>query len=176
MSQYFLLILVVLFSFSSCDNLSNSKEKPVETRVNKKDSSDEVMVYSKDHEEMNIAQMEARKTYPEFLKALQNGCKGCEHFFVKMRFSYGDGNGEHIWIEDLRIVNGKVWGLIANIPENIKNLKYRDTVEVIEKDLSDWKYVQNGKLIGGYTLRVIYKKMSDKEKIQLESDLGVKIE
>ena len=176
MRRNFLFILVTLISFCSCSDIPNSKQKAVETRANKNDSTDEVFVYSQDHEEMNAAQIEARKSYPDFLKALQDKCNGCDHFSVKMRFSYGQSNGEHIWIEDLELFNGKVFGKVANIPENIQDLKYGDTVEIVEKNLSDWKYVQNGKLIGGYTLRVMYKKMSDEEKRQLESSLEAKIE
>lgn len=176
MSKGFLFILLILVSICSCNNISRSKENPVETRVNKNDSTDEVFVYSKDHEEMNTAQMEARKFYPDFLNALQNGCGGCDNFSVKMRFSYGDGNGEHIWIENLYVINGKVFGKIANVPENIQGLNYGDTVEIVGKNISDWKYVQNGKLVGAYTLKVMYKKMSDDEKKQLESDLDAKIE
>ncbi|MEO7984833.1 MAG: DUF2314 domain-containing protein [Bacteroidota bacterium] len=173
--KIFLVIIIALSAFCSCNNDPGSKEKPIEARINKYDSADKMALYSQSDGEMNAAQTKARNSYPEFLNALQKKCKGCHDFVVKMRFGYGEDNGEHIWIDGLRIVDKTVWGIVANIPENIQNLHYGDTVEVVEKNISDWKYVQDGKLIGGYTLRVMYQTMSEEEKKQLESDLGAKI-
>ena len=174
MSRRVITILIALISFSNCHN--NSKERSFESRTNKKDSSDELAIYSADDQEMNAAQMEARRTYPEFLTALQNGCNGCANFLIKMRFSYGEANGEHIWIENLQIGDGEVRGTLANVPENIQNLNYADTVEVVKEKISDWKYTQNGKLVGGYTLRVMYNRMTEEEKRQFESAIEAKID
>ena len=92
-----------------------------------------------------------------------------------MRFEFGKDNGEHIWINGLHFKNDKLFGIIANEPENSINVKYGDTVQVEIGQLSDWMYIQNGQLIGGYTIKLIYEESNDAEKKQMEDEFGAKI-
>jgi len=48
-------------------------------------------------------------------------------------------------------------------------------VTVNPKEISDWLYVDNGNLVGGYTVRVHYNELSSKEKAEFEREANYKI-
>ena len=39
-------------------------------------------------------------------------------------------------------------------------------------EISDWSFVDNGHLVGGYTVRVIYAELSPQEKQDFEKEAG----
>ena len=45
-------------------------------------------------------------------------------------------------------------GTVNNEPEKVKTVKMGQKVTVAAK-ISDWMYVENRKLVGGYTMRVL---------------------
>jgi uncharacterized protein YegJ (DUF2314 family) len=59
--------------------------------------------------------------------------------------------------------DGKIFGTINNDPEIVHNVKIGDRILTPEDDISDWLYMQNGKMVGNYTLRVLFKQMSVSE-------------
>ena len=127
-------------------------------------------------EEMNKAILEAQKTYNDFLTALKGPDSVMENFSVKMRFDYGDNNGEHMWLDDLYFKNEKLFGVLSSDPIEVKTVKSGDTLEVVQNRISDWMYLRNNKLIGGYTIKVLYNKMSKKEKEEFKSQIDFELE
>src|SRR5215213_5212227 len=164
------LLILILFFLASCDQHSG-----VSFRQNKNDSTEQVAVYSSKDENINAAIAQARQSFPLFLDSFKNQCEGCTGFAVKMRFRFGDDSGEHIWLNNLFFNKERLFGVVANDPENIEQLKFGDTVEVEKASLSDWKYVQNGKLTGGYTVKLAYDNSDTAGKKQLEEGIGAKI-
>jgi uncharacterized protein YegJ (DUF2314 family) len=67
-------------------------------------------------------------------------------------------------------------GKIDNLPAEVTSVKLGQTIEIDPSKISDWFYVDNGKLIGGYTIRVIRNRMSPKEKKQFDKQLGATID
>jgi len=127
-------------------------------------------------EEMNKAVLEAQKTYNDFLSALKKQDSLMENFSVKMRFDYGDNNGEHMWLDDLYFKNEKLFGVLSSDPIEVKTVKSGDTLEVVRNRISDWMYLRNNKLVGGYTIKVLYNKMSEKEKEEFKSQIDFELE
>jgi len=125
---------------------------------------------------MNKAILEAQKTYNDFLAALKNPDSLMDGFSVKMRFDYGASSGEHMWLGDLYFKSEKLFGILNNVPVDIKTVKLGDTLEIIQNKISDWMYLKNNKLVGGYTIKVLYSKMSPDEKNEREKQLGFEIE
>lgn len=165
--RIFAIALVIIIT--SCGN-----DSKVTIRQNQRDSSDHLIEFSSDDRKMNAAMEEARASFPDFLRMLNSDCKECDRFNVKMRFEEGE-TIEHIWLDNLEIKDGSLVGLIANEPENITNIRYGDTVSVRKEMLSDWMYVQNGRLVGGYTVKVMYDQMNETEKKTMENEFGAKI-
>ena len=127
-------------------------------------------------EEMNKAVLEAQKTYNDFLTALKKPDSLMDDFSVKMRFDYGDNNGEHMWLAGLYFENEKLFGVLSSDPIEVKTVKSGDTLEIVRNKISDWMYLRNNKLVGGYTIRVLYNKMSEKEKEQFKGQIDFELE
>jgi len=119
--------------------------------------------------EMNAAMDEARKTLDRFIAAFQKPGPGQSDFGLKGRFAEGDCV-EHMWIDELRYEDGKFRGKLGNTPRLLSNLKRGSPCELDPAHVSDWQYVENGRLVGGYTLRLIFRRMPpDERRAALES-------
>lgn len=165
-----LVVLTLLISGYGC----NSANDEVQMRTNEKDSADKMISYSDENVRMNKAISEAKESFSTFLGVLENPCDGCSMFLVKMKFEE-DGAIEHMWVDSLHLRDGSLFGNLSSVPESIKRIALGDRVEVKKDSLSDWMYVQNRRLIGGYTLKVIYDDLRPEEKKQMEVDIGARI-
>jgi uncharacterized protein YegJ (DUF2314 family) len=83
---------------------------------------------------------------------------------------------EHIWLSDLIFDGKKFHGKIGNEPLDIKKFSLGDHTEVLPSDISDWMIIEDNRLIGGYTIRVLRDNMSDNEKKEFDQKLPFIIE
>ena len=127
-----------------------------------------------DHAAMRHAVTEARKTVGKFILALNHPAPGQQDFEVKKPFIQGD-QVEHIWLSDVRFVGNRFQGRLDNQPRKIRGLKLGQLVSVNPDEISDWLYVDNGKLVGGYTVRAHYNELSPQQKQQFDRDADFKI-
>lgn len=110
--------------------------------------------------EMNAAIDEARRTLPEFRKALEKDWErlipALDRPLVKARFSSDDtGNVEHMWVEVTNFDGHTVVGELANEPNAIPEFSAGDEVRVSPEDISDWVYWNGDSIVGGFTLAVL---------------------
>jgi len=136
---------------------------------------DEIYNVEADDKAMNAAIAKAGATYPDFLKALKSPEPTAQGYAVKIKFEEGDAV-EHMWLGDLHFKDGKLLGILNSDPVSIKKVSPGDTLEVDKSSLSDWMYIKNNKLMGGYTVKVLYDKMSDAEKKEFVTESGFAIE
>jgi uncharacterized protein YegJ (DUF2314 family) len=170
-NKYF--ILIIVFVILICLIISCKKTLVTETRNN-----DTVSKVSAEDIEMNKIISDARKTVDDFVKELTNPNTKAIDFTVKYPFATDPGSGadkEHIWLSDIVIKNNKYYGVVANEPFYIKNMKINDIVEFDINEISDWKYILDGYLVGGKSIIYFYDQMSDKEKKDFEEQAGFKI-
>jgi uncharacterized protein YegJ (DUF2314 family) len=125
---------------------------------------------------MDLAINEAKNTISEFNQALKSNNSSYNDFAVKKRYKTDDGGGEHMWIAGINLVNGNYKGFINNDAEKTTEVKYGDTVIVLKDEITDWMYLDNNVLRGGYTIREIRNKMNKEERIRMDKDIGFKIE
>jgi uncharacterized protein YegJ (DUF2314 family) len=128
-----------------------------------------------DDQEMNEAVRKSRATFTQFTTAFDNRSQGQSLFSIKMPFAT-DYGAEHIWVSDLSKQDGKLYGKIDNLPTDVTSVKLGQTIEIEPSKISDWFYIDNGKLVGGYTIKVIRSRMSPKEKKHFDKQLGATIE
>lgn len=124
--------------------------------------------------EMLAAIQQARDSFKIFLDAFLTPKPKQSAFLVKIAFVKGS-DVEHIWLADLELGGAKPTGVIANPPVR-KDLKFRQRVEIDFTYLSDWMYVEDGKLVGGFTTRLLRNRMSPEEKKQADADSPYRIE
>ncbi len=107
---------------------------------------------------MEAAIREAKKSFRKFIEAFCHPTEGQKSFLVKVVFDEGEQR-EHIWLADLDFAGKKPSGVISNEP-NLPRLKFMQRVEFEPSYISDWMYVEDGYLVGGYTTRVIRERMT----------------
>jgi uncharacterized protein YegJ (DUF2314 family) len=86
-----------------------------------------------------------------------------------------NGQLEHIWLSDVQFVGNRFRGRVDNQPRKIQGLKLGQLVSVKPNEISDWLYIDHGKLVGGYTVRVHYNELSAKEKQEFDRVADFKI-
>lgn len=161
--------LIVLFYLSLLACQSDPK-------VIKRDGQPDVSLLEADNSKMNNAIKLANKTLGKFDLALLSNDTKLRMLSIKARFATPDGGGEHIWLSDIAIKDNQYHGVIANVPFSTKEVKLGDTVMVTKAQISDWKYIQNGKLIGGYTIRVSRNQLSEADKKVFDQENGYDVE
>jgi uncharacterized protein YegJ (DUF2314 family) len=138
-------------------------------------SDDPVVKLKAEDPEMNAAISTAQASITNFMAVFRNPHTNQQYFLIKGKFTAGDVV-EHIWVADLRYDSGVFHGVIANEPESIPGLRFKQPVEVQLAQISDWMFVQGGKLVGGYTSRVLRKRMSAQQRRELDAHIPYRYE
>jgi uncharacterized protein YegJ (DUF2314 family) len=126
---------------------------------------------------MDKAIAEAKVTHTQFVEALANPGENRDSFAVKRGFRVGDEPyGEHIWISEVTFDGTNFQGVVNNEPVDTTEVKLGDTVTVTSEQLSDWMYVEDGVLRGGYTIRVLLKGSSPEQLEAFSKNAGFRIE
>lgn len=167
-------LLALLPLFFSCTN--NQSTKNLNSDKLGLDTTNEIYYVASEDTSMNSAINIARKTISELDKALTIRNPSYSDFAVKKKFKTANGGGEHMWIAGISLVNGNYKGFINNDPESTQEIKYGDTVIVQKSEITDWMYLDNYILKGGYTIREIRNKLTNEDRIKMDKELGFRIE
>jgi len=144
-----LFITVLALAIAGCGNKSDRDKNPA----------DKVSYDAKDDPIMNAAMEKARASVKIFIAALNNQKLGQSGFSVKMAFSDGE-NTEHMWLSPVTFDGTAFTGTVNNDPEKVKTVKIGQKASVTPDKISDWMYIDNGKLVGGETMRAMRATMS----------------
>jgi uncharacterized protein YegJ (DUF2314 family) len=107
---------------------------------------------------MEAAIMAAKQSFGNFLKAFVHRAKNQRSFLIKACFIEGNQN-EHIWLADLKLSSKLIRGVVANEPMS-PGMKFMQEVEFTPPQITDWMYVEDGYLVGGYTTKLIRQRMT----------------
>lgn len=164
---------IVLLTVLMCVGLAGCNSK----QTIRTEREGEPTIYSVQEEdaEMNAAIQMASTTLQQFKNALQSRNTEYYDFNLKSRFESPDG-GEHIWISDITLKDDKFYGVVANLPESTTEVSLGDTIQIANENISDWMYVENQKLHGGYTIRLLRSRMTESERKQFDEESGWIIE
>ena len=119
---------------------------------------DKVLSVAEDDPDMTAAISKSRSLLPQFWQVFYNREHGETDFSLKVKIT-DKGKAEHFWAVNVERKKGKIFGTINNDPEIVHNVKIGDRIPIPDDDISDWLYMQNGKMVGNYTLRVLFKQM-----------------
>jgi uncharacterized protein YegJ (DUF2314 family) len=123
---------------------------------------DKVIGVKDDEPAMIAAISKARETLPLFWRAFDKQERGEKDFALKVRITDKHGS-EHFWATDIEHRDGKIKGIINNDPNIVTKVKMGDVIEIPEADITDWLYMREGKMVGNFTLKVLFKEMPKKE-------------
>ncbi len=120
---------------------------------------------------MAQAIVRARETLPMFFSLSEAPEAGQGGFALKVAITDGRET-EHFWLKVIRRDKNGFVGTIDNTPRSVKNVKFGQRYKFPHKDISDWMYVQGGKIFGGYTIRVLVGMMPAAEGARLKAMLA----
>ena len=139
-----------------------------------REGSPDVVYYDDEDDLMNRAVAQAKATYSEFVLALEAEDPAILGLSVKKPFEAKEGY-EHIWISDISWDGQAFSGTVGNEPVDVPGLTYGQAVTVTPEELSDWMYIRDGMLHGGYTLRVTLSEYPPEERAAMEREMGFKV-
>ena len=158
-----LLVLITILCLVGCKE-SNKIERENEPTIYGVESEDK---------EMNAAIEKANQTLNSFNIGLSN--PKAESQSLKVQFTNSNGT-EHMWIGNVEFKNGKYSGILDNDPEFVKEYKAGDKIDIEPSKISDWMYIENGKLFGGYTIKVLRNRMTEEERKQFDAESDMQID
>jgi uncharacterized protein YegJ (DUF2314 family) len=138
-------------------------------------SPDRVIQVSEHDPKMNAAIEKARASVDTFIAALKAPKPGQTGFNVKKKFEDGR-QVEHIWLDQVTYDGTNFEGIIANDPEMAKNVKVGQKATVAPAEVSDWMYIDHGKLVGGETVRVLLEGLSPAERDKFKKSVDFSVE
>jgi uncharacterized protein YegJ (DUF2314 family) len=156
---------LLLVGFAACARSSGDAPK------------DEVIYVKSGDRTMTAAIAKAQASLETFRTVLAAPPAGTKSFSVKVGFPWGiKDDREHIWLTEPKLAATTVTGTINNEPVDATSLKLGEVVTAPLADISDWMYVENGVLRGGYTLRVLLDKMSPETRSKMLGEMGFRLE
>lgn len=168
-SRMAIAVCIAATLFMACNNDNGMK-------VIEREEEPDIYEVKDEDKAMNNAIATARQSLHMFKDALNSGADSLQSFSLKVRYDAPDGYGEHIWLNEVSLKDGVYSGIVNNVPDVITEVKFGDTVTVNNDHISDWMYLANNKLRGGYTLRAIMEKMSPEERKKMQEQSGFIIE
>lgn len=168
----FALVFLTALPFSAAPLLAHEPSKG--SAGNRADSPAYVHV-SDSERAMHQAVHEAQRTLGKFMAALASPKTGQTGFAVKRRCIEGN-QCEHLWLVDVRFDGRLLRGKVDNTPVEMKKLRVGQKVTVQPTEITDWMYVENGRLVGGYTVRAYYRTLSAAKKRQFVQNAGFRLE
>jgi uncharacterized protein YegJ (DUF2314 family) len=122
-----------------------------------------VTAFKDDDKQMNAAMERARQTLDEFITQLQKPKESQTYFSVKGRFEE-EGKVEHIWLSDVRFDGTQFTGKLGNTPKHFKRIALGSPCTVPMARVSDWMIIEDGRLLGGTTIRVARSRKTGEER------------
>ncbi len=129
---------------------------------------------TEDNKAMDRAVQSAQKSVKKFIAAIRSPKASQSRFAIKKAFVEGD-KVEHLWLNEVSFDGQLFHGKVDNEPVDIKGVRVGQEVTVLPNEISDWMYVQDGRLVGGYTIHAMCQNMSPGEKKQFEEDAHCQI-
>ena len=124
---------------------------------------------------MNAAMVRARTTLDEFEERLARPSGKQTMAIIKARFSEGEFT-EFMWVDQLTVTDDGYRGVLGNEPVNLIGIHQGQTVDVPREDVADWVVVDDGRLVGGYTHRVLRSRLPEDERAAFDEMNGFRVE
>jgi uncharacterized protein YegJ (DUF2314 family) len=125
--------------------------------------------------ELEHAIEQARASLDTFIAKIRTPHANRTYAAVKVRFTpYGE-SPQDIWVDEVTYADGILRG---NVGDDIPALKLEvgEKIKIDEEEILDWMIVEDGKLVGGYTIRLAVQRMSPEARERFFETLDYSIE
>lgn len=113
--------------------------------------------------ELEAAIQQAHDTLDEFISKIATPYGDRTLVALKVRFYPPDEPPQDIWVDGVTYANGVFRGEMGDDIPTLK-LEMGSKITIDEEDIVDWMIVEDGKLVGGYTIRLAFQRMSPEER------------
>jgi uncharacterized protein YegJ (DUF2314 family) len=125
--------------------------------------------------ELKGAIQQARDSLDDFLTKITAPHANRSFVAVKVRFTPPGESTQDIWVDEVTYIDGVLRGFMGDDIPSLR-LEAGETITINEADIVDWMIVEDGKLVGGYTIRLAVQRMSPEEREQFLETLDYVIE
>jgi len=126
--------------------------------------------FSGENADMNAAIAQAQAGFSQFKAAVAGDADGPKPAIEVALVKYGfaaktkGAEVEHVFLGEVYGKDGVLWGVVNANPVYTDEVSEGDTVMIEEARVSDWLYVIEGKGIGGFTFKLMWKNFSQEER------------
>lgn len=129
-----------------------------------------------DNERMVWAIEKANASLPYFQRSLAAPQPHQQYFSVKVLIDDGS-NKEHLWLTTPSFDDeGNLFGVVGNKPVYVTSVYENQEIGIDPQFISDWMIIENGRLIGGYTIRAVREGLPEKEWPAFDKQTGLFID
>ncbi|HLF73941.1 MAG TPA: DUF2314 domain-containing protein [Anaerolineales bacterium] len=125
--------------------------------------------------EMESAFQQARDSLDIFIEKIGTPHPDRTYAAIKVRFFPPGDLSQDIWVDEVTYEEGVFRGSMGDDIPTLR-LQAGEEITVQEADIMDWMIVEDGKLIGGYTIRLAYDRMTPAEKERFLESIDYSIE
>jgi uncharacterized protein YegJ (DUF2314 family) len=142
------------FLFLSCDRAVKDVSHAPSTAIEIEQSDEEIA---------RIAE-NAGRTLPIFFRNLARPETGAGNFCVKYPLTADDNSIEQVWLGGIHFKDGVYYGSLANTAMRLDSMKKGGTITFDPDAITDWMYIQDGKIIGGRSIKYLLEKIPEEER------------
>ena len=125
--------------------------------------------------ELEAAVEQARGSLDDFLAKITTPHPYRSFVAVKVRFAPSGESAQDIWVDGVTYDDGVLRGMMGDDIPSLK-LEAGESIKIEEENIVDWMIVEDGKLIGGFTIRLAVQRMSPEERERFLETLDYVIE
>jgi uncharacterized protein YegJ (DUF2314 family) len=133
---------------------------------------DAIYTFDESDPAMGAAIDEARRNLRTFFEAFIAPKANQTSFLLKVLFEV-DGEREHIWMADINAAVFPLEGTVANEPR-LPGLEFMKRTTFHPMQISDWMYLEDGYLVGGFTTQAIRARLSPAKRIEYDAQAPYK--
>jgi uncharacterized protein YegJ (DUF2314 family) len=125
--------------------------------------------------EMESAMQTARDRFSDFWSVLSADYRRVIPVYAgamaKAYFCDSDApqSGEHMWVRQIDFDGKMISAVLADRPRQIRGIRTGEPVSFPVGRLSDWFYVEDGQVVGAFTVRLLRTRMTDEQRQEHDS-------
>lgn len=127
-----------------------------------------------DAEMAQVAKL-ARETVQDFLDALSHPDGSMEHFAVRVPAVYKETT-EHLWLVQPAYDGHSFTGVLSADARVVPGYRKGRKIRIGRDHISDWMYVKEGRLVGGFSIRLHYRRQTKQMRRSLRASLPFEID
>ena len=117
---------------------------------------------------------DAQESLHQFRDMLPKDGSPTFNAMVKTKLTQGSEDHAFMWLSNTRLSGSNFIAELFEVPKGFSDYREGEQIEVHEKDVMDWWFIDNGVLFGGFSIRYHRSKLPEEERDSYDKYIGVK--